>query len=355
MTSLSGSADLVLDRAVIHQWMDDHDLGAGPLSEFEPLTGGTQNVMVVFSRAGRRYVLRRGPEHLRPRSNQNIQREIRLLASLAGTEVPHARLIAACEDPEVLHGAVFYLMEPVDGFNACVALPTLWQQDAAIRHRAGLALVEALATLGSVDYEQVGLSGFGKPDNFLGRQVDRWMAELDTYSALPGYAGPQIEGIDRVASWLSANRPTTWSPGILHGDYHVANVMFTPDRAEVAAIVDWEMSTIGDPVLDLGQMFALWPEADGDDDLIGSGLARAGGLPTVDELIAHYAERSTRDLSAIDWYIVLGCFKLGIVLEGTYARAQAGQADLATGEALHRTTLDLFARARRRVGERSQS
>jgi aminoglycoside phosphotransferase (APT) family kinase protein len=342
--------DQVLDRTAIAAWMDGQGLGDGPLSSFEPLSGGTQNVMVSFTRAGRRYVLRRGPEHLRERSNQNILREITLLAALAGTDVPHARLIGACEDPDVLHGAVFYLMEPVEGFNARVALPPLWQQDAGIRHQAGFALVDALATLAGVDHERVGLDGFGKPENFLERQVGRWMGELETYSALPGYAGPQIEGVDRVASWLADNRPTRWSPGILHGDYHVANVMYAHDRPEVAAIVDWEMSTIGDPVLDLGQMIALWPEADGDDDLIQSALAHAGGLPNADELVARYAERSTRDLSAIDWYAVLGCFKLGIVLEGTYARAQAGQADLATGEDLHRTTLGLFARARRRIG-----
>jgi aminoglycoside phosphotransferase (APT) family kinase protein len=111
------------------------------------------------------------------------------------------------------------------------------------------------------------------------------------------------------------------------------------------------MSTVGDSVLDLGQLFAVWPESDGEDDLIGSALAHAGGLPTTTELAERYAERSTRDLSALDWYVVLGCFKLGIVLEGSYARALAGKADLATGEELHRTTLDLFARARRRIGE----
>ncbi|WP_412520754.1 phosphotransferase family protein [Actinomadura madurae] len=350
----SGPEDPALDRAAIRRWMDEQELGSGPLSTFEPLSGGTQNVMVAFERAGRRYVLRRGPKHLRPRSNRNISREITLLASLASTSVPHARLIAACEDPTVLHGAIFYLMEPVDGFNARVALPDRWEHDIAIRHRAGLALVEALATLGAVDHERVGLGGFGKPDNFLERQVDRWMGELDSYSTLPGYAGPEIDGLDRVAAWLTDNRPSSWSPGILHGDYHVANVMFRPDRGEVAAIVDWEMSTIGDPVLDLGQLIAVWPEGSGT-DLIGSALARAGGLPAADELVVHYGERSARDLSAIDWYVVLGCFKLGIVLEGTYARAQAGKADPATGMALHATTLALFARARQRISGRSQA
>jgi aminoglycoside phosphotransferase (APT) family kinase protein len=339
----------VLDRGAVTAWMDGQGLGSGPLGEFRPLSGGTQNVMVMFERDGRTFVLRRGPAHLRARSNQNILREITLLQALGSTDVPHARLIAACEDEQVLGGAIFYLMEPVDGFNAAVDLPASWRADRSMRHQAGLGLVDALARLAAVDHHQVGLDGFGKPDGFLERQVSRWMGELDSFSALPGYGGPDIQGIPAVASWLTDNRPSTWSPGILHGDYHVANVMFDHRAPEVVAIVDWEMSTIGDPVLDLGSLLAIWPLADGDDDLIGSVLAPLGGLPTERELIARYSENSTRDLSAIDWYVVLGCFKLGIVLEGTYARAQAGQADRATGERLHATTVRLFERAHRRI------
>jgi aminoglycoside phosphotransferase (APT) family kinase protein len=341
--------DAVLDRSAITAWMDEHGLGSGELGAFRALAGGTQNVMVMFTRAGQGYVLRRGPRHLRPRSNQNILREIRLLGALASTDVPHPRLIAGCAREDLLHGAVFYLMEPVDGFNAAVGLPSAWEHDGRVRWSMGLAMADALASLGSVDYEQAGLNGFGKPDGFLERQVTRWMGELDSFSALTGYEGPQLGGIEQVAAWLENNRPRSWTPGILHGDYHVANVMFGHRVPEVAAIVDWEMSTIGDPVLDLGSLLAVWPQADGEDDLIGSALARLGGLPPETELIARYAERSARDLSAIDWYVVLGCFKLGIILEGTYARAKAGQANAATGDRLHATSLRLFDRARRRI------
>jgi aminoglycoside phosphotransferase (APT) family kinase protein len=125
--------------------------------------------------------------------------------------------------------------------------------------------------------------------------------------------------------------------------------MFDHRKPDVAAIVDWEMSTVGDPVLDLGALLAIWPAGDGEGDLIDSAFARAGGLPSEREVVAHYAERSERDLSALDWYVVLAAFKLGIVLEGTYARYKAGQADAATGERLHATTLDLFVRASRRM------
>jgi aminoglycoside phosphotransferase (APT) family kinase protein len=341
--------DAVLSRAAIAAWMDDQGLGSGPLTEFEALPGGTQNVMVTFARSARRYVLRRGPRHLRTRSNQTILREITLLAALASTDVPHARLIAACRDEAVLDGALFYLMEPVDGFNAAVALPPAWLADRRVRHKMGLHLVDALACLGAVDYQAVGLDGFGKPAGFLQRQVGRWMAELDSYSGLDGYPGPDLPGVDRVAGWLAANQPAPGTPGILHGDYHAANVMFDRQRPVVAAIVDWEMSTVGDPLLDLGALLAIWPAADGEDDLIESALAHAGGLPSGAEVVARYAAQSPRDLSALDWYVVLAAFKLGIVLEGTYARAHAGLADRATGERLHLHALNLFDRARRRI------
>jgi aminoglycoside phosphotransferase (APT) family kinase protein len=176
----------ILNRDAIAAWMDEHHLGDGPLSAFQTLSGGTQNVMVMFRRADRSYVLRRGPRHLRPRSNANILREMTLLQAIGSTAVPHARLIAACPDEDVLNGAVFYLMEPIDGFNAAVGLPAHWQHDRDIRHRAGLQLVEALATLGAVDYERVGLLDFGRPAGFLHRQVPRWLAELESFSTLPG-------------------------------------------------------------------------------------------------------------------------------------------------------------------------
>lgn len=349
MISPAGPTGEVVDHAALRDWMDGQGLGSGPLTELRPLPGGTQNIMVTFERAGRSYVLRRGPEHLRSGSNATLLREMTILDALAATDVPHARIVGTCRDPDVLHGAVFYLMEPVDGFNARVELPPLWERDASVRRRAGFALVDALAALGTVDHAAVGLTDFGRPDGFLERQVDRWMAQLDGYAALPGYTGPGVDGIDGIADWLSRNRPTAWSPGILHGDYHVANVMFAHGRPAVAAIVDWELSTIGDPLLDLGQLLALWPTADGEADLIGSALSEAGGLPAAHELVDRYRERSVRDVSAIDWYVVLACFRLAILLEGTHARAGAGRADRATGESLHHTAVRLFERARHRA------
>jgi aminoglycoside phosphotransferase (APT) family kinase protein len=151
----------------VADWMSGQGLGDGPLEGVGTVTGGTQNVMVRFTRAGRPYVLRRGPRHLRPRSNSVILRETTVLAALAGSDVPHPSLIATCDDPNVLGDAVFYLMEPVDGFNAGEGLPPLHAGDADVRHGMGLSMADGLAKLGAVDHVAVGLADFGKPAGFL--------------------------------------------------------------------------------------------------------------------------------------------------------------------------------------------
>lgn len=326
-------------------WMDRQSLEAGPLCHVGELTGGTQNVMLRFSRGGREFILRRGPIHLRPHSNEALRREVRLLSALRATDVPHPQLIAACMDEAVLDGAVFYLMEPVDGCNVATELSPVHAKAPQVRHRMGLSMIDALVALGTVDYEAVGLRDFGRTYGFLDRQVRRWLSELDSYSRFDGYPGPTIPNLERIAGWLEQHRPRSWRPGLMHGDYHVGNVLFSHTGPQVVAIVDWEMSTIGDPLLDLGWLIATWPGAGGPVDTIDSALARAGGLATRNELIERYAERGQRDVSAIDWYIVLACFKLGILLEGTYARACAGRAPMAVGEQLHESTLRLFERA----------
>lgn len=328
----------------VEDWMSGQGLGDGPLTDVSPITGGTQNVMLRFSRGGRSYVLRRGPRHLRPRSNSVILRETRVLAALAGSDVPHPHLIAACEDPGVLGDAVFYLMEPIDGFNAGEGLPPLHAGDPEIRFGMGLSMADALAKLGAVDHVAVGLADFGKPEGFLERQVPRWLSELESYQQYDGYPGPEIPGVEQVAGWLESHRPPSWTPGILHGDYHAANVMFSRTGPEVVAICDWEMCTIGDPLLDLGWLLATWRQSDGS-AVFGHALGAQDGLASTDDLLQRYAVNTTRDLSHMTWYTVLACFKLGIVIEGTLARACAGQAEKEVGDQLHAATVHLFERA----------
>jgi aminoglycoside phosphotransferase (APT) family kinase protein len=329
----------VVDLDRVAGWMDDEGLGAGPLTEIELIGGGTQNVLLRFWRDGRQYVLRRPPEHKRGNSDETMRREARVLGALAGTDVPHPELIAACGDEDVI-GAAFYLMEPVTGFNPTVAVPEPLASDRAMQHDLGLSMADAIAALGRVDHVAVGLADLGKGDGWLERQVERWRSQLRTYAEMDGYPGPDIPGVEDVARWLDAHRPASWRPGIIHGDFHFANVLVRPDAGELAAMVDWELSTIGDPLLDLAHVIATWPGTG-----MASGTLALPGLPTAAEVVERYADGSDRDLSALDWYQVLACYRLGIILEGTNARACAGKAPRETGDLLHAITVGLFEQA----------
>ena len=334
----------VVDIESLGAWMAAQGLGTGPIVDVVPLAGGTQNILLRFSRDGRDYVFRRPPPHPRPNSNETMRREARILRALAGTPVPHPGLIADCGDEAVL-GAAFYLMEPIDGFNPMGALPEPHASSAEMRHAMGLSLVDGIAALGALDHEALGLADFGKPDNFLGRQVNRWRTQLTGYSEFAGWTGAdKLPGVARVGEWLEAHRPAAFRPGIMHGDYHLANVMYRPDGPELAAIIDWELATIGDPLLDLGWVLATWPD-EGHESTVP--ITPWIGFPTAAELVARYAAGSDRDLSAMDWYLVLACYKLGILLEGTHARACAGKAPRQVGDRLHGRAIALFERADR--------
>ena len=332
----------IVDLSVLLEWMDARGLGEGPLDAVEPLAGGTQNLLLKFDRAGRTYVLRRPPEHKRKNSDETMRREARVLGALADTDVPHPRLIAAESDVGVL-GAAFYLMEPIDGFQATSGLPEFHASDAAVRRSMGLSFIDALLSLHAVDPATKDLDGFGKPEGYLERQVPRWQAQLESYSELDGYPGPDLPHLVEIQAYLETNRPEPSPTGIIHGDYHLANVMFRPDAGEIAAIVDWELATQGDPLIDLGLVVAFWPEADGAAGMMS--VQPWDGFPTIEEMVAHYNERSPRDISALDWYAVLACYKTGIILEGTHARAFAGKAPKEFGDLLHATTVGLFEKA----------
>ncbi|MEU6584095.1 phosphotransferase family protein [Nocardia sp. NPDC046763] len=334
----------VVDFAIVGKWMEEQGLPGGEFEEVKPLGGGTQNIMLRFRRGGREYVLRRGPKHLRAASNTVIQRESRILGALGDTEIRAPKVIAACPDESVL-GASFYLMEPIVGFNPQNELPEPHASDPEVRRQMGLSAVEAIARLGSLDHEALGLADYGKPEGFLERQVPRWLKELDSYSVNDGYPGPEIPGVAQVGDWLDRNRPAQPKAGILHGDCHLANMMFSYDGPEVVAMVDWEMSTIGDPLLDLGWQIATRPVPGTTGAALVGSLGAVGGLPAPEEMIAHYAKFSDRDLTHVTWYTVLACFKLGIVLEGTHARACAGKAPKQVGDFLHAITLELFEKA----------
>lgn len=335
--------DLGVDLDRLTRWMDAKGLGSGPVGDVTKLAGGSQNVLVRFSRSGRDYVLRRPPLHARANSNETMRREARLLGAISASAVPHPRLIAACPDEDVI-GAAFYLMEPIEGFNPQNGIPDT-HHDKAVQHRMGLALIEGLAALHALVPDEIGLGDFGKTEGFLERQVARWASQLQGYAELPGWPGPaELGDVAGVAQWLENKRPTNFSPGILHGDFHLANVMYCNERPELAAIIDWELATIGDPLIDLGWLLATWPQ-EPDGGMLS--IEPWNGFPTAGELIAHYAACATRSVEQVDWYGVFASYKLGILLEGTHARACAGKAPKDVGDRLHKRARWLFERARR--------
>jgi len=333
-----------VDFEAIEAWMDRSSLGSGPLSEVESLAGGTQNILVRFVRSGEQFVLRRPPLHLREASNNVLRREARLLAALNDTDVRAPRLRLADTEAEVL-GVVSYLMDSVHGLNVSGGLPEAWGHDPNARHRMGMSAVEQLAVLARQDHVALGLGDYGKPEGFLERQVERWTKELESYNSLEGYPGPEIPGLSEVSAWLSANIPPVSQVGIMHGDFHLANLLFSTTEPELSGIVDWEMSTIGDPLVDLGWLLATWP---GEGAItVGPAMAfnHLEGFASPAELIAHYAEHANLSVEFVDFYTVLACFKLGIILEGTNARAFAGRADRGVGDLLHAITVALFTKA----------
>lgn len=321
--------------------------GTGPFEAVEPLEGGSQNILLILRRDGCDYVLRRPPLNKRHNSDGTMLREARVLAALRSTDVPHPRMIDVCEDVDVI-GSAFFLMELVQGFGFADAVE---HHAGAFRNAArciALSLVDGASALGRVDPAAVGLENLGNADGWLERQVPRWRRQLNSYAAMNGYSGPaDLGAVDLVGDWLDAHCPRKFTPGIIHGDFHVGNVLISEQRPELAAIVDWELATIGDPLLDLAHLLATWP-----DRTTGqSSEPRPDNLPARDEMLERYATQSSRDVSAFAWYRVLACYRMGIILEGTKVRADAGLAPRQTGDRLHAVAASLFRQARRLIAE----
>jgi aminoglycoside phosphotransferase (APT) family kinase protein len=229
-------------------------------------------------------VLRRPPRVVPAGRNETMVREHRILSALNDTDVPHPTAIALCEDESVL-GAAFYLMDFVDGWSV-MADPGHWPApfDNDLAARPGLAyeLIDGAAKMANVDWKGVGLEGLGRPEGFHSRQVDRWLSQWEKYKVR------DLPGIDDAVEFLRSYEVKSFEPGLMHGDYQFANVMFRHGApAKLAAIVDFEMGTIGDPMLDLA--WVLMPWANADEDRSGKGYIDYEGLPDREDLLEYYA------------------------------------------------------------------
>jgi aminoglycoside phosphotransferase (APT) family kinase protein len=327
---------LVLDPLLA--FLDGHDLGDGEPA-IRPIGDGHSNATYLFDRGGARFVLRRPPRPPIPPSANDMLREARVLRALEGrARVP--RVLAVCEDASVL-GAPFYVMEEVIGHVVTSAMP-VGLDSPQERLRTAHELIDALVEIHGVDWRAAGLEGFGKPEGYLERQLRRFRGLWDHNKTR------EIPEVESVGDWLAANLPASPAATIVHGDYRLGNVLLAPEPpAAIAAVLDWEMSTIGDPLADLGYFTTLYVERD--DPPLGkfelSGVTREEGWPTRAELVARYESASGRSMTDIRWYQTLALWKSIVFMEGNFRRASTGMSDDPYLKAFGDGVVELAARA----------
>jgi aminoglycoside phosphotransferase (APT) family kinase protein len=307
----------------LSRFLEDSVPGAEPPFRFELIGDGRSNLTFRVSSAGHQWVLRRPPlGHILPTAH-DMAREYRAISALADTGVPVPRTFALCEDPSV-NDYPFYVMEFVDGVIIGEEMPAGYAAKPEERRQLGLGMVEALAKLHAVDYREVGLEDFGRPDAYLERQVARWATQWDRSKTRDL---PEIEELGRR---LAKAIPVRSDSTIVHGDFRLGNIVMARDRpGAVLALLDWEMATLGDPLADLGYTLVFWGQA-GDpperfEARVYAQITTAGGFLNRAELVQHYADVSGRDVSAIDFYEAFALYKLAVIVEGIWARHIKGQ------------------------------
>jgi aminoglycoside phosphotransferase (APT) family kinase protein len=323
-------------------WLDIHVPQAGDgRIQATILAGGATNAVLRIERGGIPVVLRRPPPVPRPDSAKVLAREARVLSALNGSNVPAPRLYAFCDDATLI-GAEFYIMEYIVGWLALGenAFPEGFQSP-EVRRQLPIELVGGIAKLASVDYRAVGLEGLGKPEGFLERQVDRWLHQHASYAESEGYAYRPLPHKDEVVNWLRTNTPSQSRTAIIHGDYGFPNAMFAPDLpVRLAAMIDWELSTIGDPLLDLG--WTIYSAPSSRSTIEPPKLFHNPAYPYREELIDHYAAVSGQNVADVTYYMILAQFKLAMLLERHYARGLNGRLPREQGEQMGALVLELL-------------
>jgi aminoglycoside phosphotransferase (APT) family kinase protein len=307
--------ELLAPAEPLAAYLDQHDLGAGEV-RIEPIGDGHSNPTFLLEREGARLVLRRPPRGPLAASTHDVVREARLLRAVRSHGVPVAEVLAICDADEVI-GAPFYVMAFVEGVVLTDEMPAAMEGEA---EQIAEQLVDELVALHEVDPSAEELAGFGRPEGYLERQLKRFGG---LYEANPTRRLPDVEA---VTEWLDANLPASPAPTVVHGDYRLGNVMFAPSPLRLAALLDWELATIGDPLADLGYMTAMWSEPDDPPNPVGdlSHVTRANGFPPREFLAHRYAERSGRPVDTLRWYQVLALWKAAVFLEVSFRRFGAG-------------------------------
>jgi aminoglycoside phosphotransferase (APT) family kinase protein len=306
-----------IDAAALEAWFGVNVPGVDCPLRFERIAGGHSNLTYrVTDAAGQSWALRRPPLGKRLSSAHDMAREHKVVSALGGTEVPVAPVVGLCED-ESVNEAPFYVMEFVEGPVLRGLAEADIFPDEADRRAIGERVADTLAAIHAVDPDAVGLGDLGRKEGYVERQLRRWQGQWEKSKSR------ELEAIDRVHDRLAARVPKQGPATIVHGDYRLDNMILTP-AGEVAAVVDWELCTLGDPLADVGTLMAYWPDRETQALSLGMPANLAPGFPSRQEITDRYAERSGRDLSDLGFYVALGYWKLAIILEGVYARYVAG-------------------------------
>jgi aminoglycoside phosphotransferase (APT) family kinase protein len=307
-----------LSAAPLEAWLVTHLPAGTPPFSYERIAGGRSNLTFrVHDAAGRAWILRRPPQGETLGSAHDMAREYRVLAGLARTGVPAPTPVAYCEDLAVV-GAPFYLMELVEGvvLRRAASVDDAFPERAD-RRRIGEAVVDTLVGLHQVDPDAAGLGTLGRRDGYTARQLKRWYAQWEATKTR------ELTAMDEAHRLLCARVPEQKDVAIIHGDYRVDNLIVSA-TGDVAAVVDWELCTLGDPLADLGLLVVYWAEPGDDIVPLADAPTLAAGFPTRRELAERYAERSGRDIAELDYFVALGYWKLAAILEGVSARYAAG-------------------------------
>ena len=310
-------------RESLERYLDERLPGAGTPLELERIGEGHSNITYLVRRGDERFVLRRPPRPPIPPSAHDVLREWRLLDAIQDTAARVPRTLLACDD-ELVIGAPFYVMEYVEGSVITNEIPPALDNPRE-RRRIGFDLVDTLAEVHEVDWRACGLEGYGKPTGYLERQLRRFngLWEHNKTRELPR--------VQQVGDWLAGHMPESPAATIVHGDYRLGNTMVADDApGRLIAIFDWELSTIGDPLADVGYLTVTWLEPGEAEESVFSSLSPATGregFPSREELVSHYEERTSRSMSDLRWYQTLALWKAAVFMEGNYKRSLAGTTD----------------------------
>jgi len=314
-------SELNFEPADLASWIE-RQTGRSDLNNVAPLRGGGSCEMFSLSLGDERFVIRRAPVAAGSDTAHNVVREFKIIEALSTGNVRVPELLAACEDTAVL-GAPFYIMQFIDGEVIRRKLPAQYSESPETQVTIGEELIDALVELHTFEWRGSALEAMAKPENFLGRQVQRWMSQLEKYR------GRELQGVDEVAVWLESNRPNEGELTVMHGDYKVDNAMYSRDLPpKILALVDFEMTTVGDPLIDLAWAMIFWPEegnliaiaAPGSDGGMDAAFCQQPQI-----LTQRYADKTGRDLNNFQWYQAFAAWKLGIVLEASYAKYLSGE------------------------------